>query len=104
MHLETVGLARKYLGVLEAMTTCIFALVDGSCTLEENDRSSTGASATTTTTTTERCIYWAFMQGVAPMLAHRSQLTWFRYLFVAFSRYSVVNTFIAYRAQVKKQQ
>ncbi|XP_076024507.1 N-acetylglucosaminyl-phosphatidylinositol de-N-acetylase isoform X2 [Genypterus blacodes] len=34
-----------------------------------------------------------YRQAMAAMLCHRSQLLWFRYLYIMFSRYMIVNTF-----------
>ncbi|CAM9996538.1 unnamed protein product, partial [Hapterophycus canaliculatus] len=70
--LETTGMLRKYLGVL-----------DMPWSLATSCRPPLGA------------FFSNFRAGIAwaAMAAHRSQFVWYRRLFVVFSRYAYVNTF-----------
>ncbi|XP_069003067.1 N-acetylglucosaminyl-phosphatidylinositol de-N-acetylase [Embiotoca jacksoni] len=70
LSLVTVGLLRKYMSFLELPLSWLLP----SCL---------------------RCIIGSqgYKQAKAAMLCHRTQLLWFRYLYVTFSRYMFVNTF-----------
>ncbi|XP_068600288.1 N-acetylglucosaminyl-phosphatidylinositol de-N-acetylase [Brachionichthys hirsutus] len=70
LSLVTVGLLRKYASFLELPLSCLLP----SCLRCFSD--SRG--------------YW---QAKNAMLCHRTQLVWFRYVYVAFSRYMFTNTF-----------
>ncbi|XP_053187002.1 N-acetylglucosaminyl-phosphatidylinositol de-N-acetylase [Scomber japonicus] len=70
LSLVTVGLLRKYISFLELplswlLPSCLCCIVGSE----------------------------GFRQAKAAMLCHRSQLLWFRYLYISFSRYMYVNTF-----------
>uniref|UniRef100_A0A3Q2CD22 N-acetylglucosaminylphosphatidylinositol deacetylase n=1 Tax=Cyprinodon variegatus TaxID=28743 RepID=A0A3Q2CD22_CYPVA len=70
LSLETVGLLRKYLSFLDLPFSWLlpshFCCVVGSK---------------------------GYKQAKAAMLCHRTQLLWFRYLYITFSRYMFINTF-----------
>lgn len=68
--LETVGLIRKYLSLLELPLSWL--MPSSLCCI-------TGSAG--------------YRQAKAAMLCHRTQLLWFRYLYIRFSRYMFVNTF-----------
>ncbi|KAK7925694.1 hypothetical protein WMY93_008004 [Mugilogobius chulae] len=70
LSLETVGLIRKYLSVLDLPLSWL---------LPSSLYCVTGAEG--------------YKQANAAMLCHRTQLLWFRYLYLMFSRYMFVNTF-----------
>lgn len=70
-YLESVSLWRKYSGLLDIVATLIFQ--------EEGDRKLSILFS-------NPAVAWL------GMLHHQSQLEWYRYLFVAFSRYSYINT------------
>jgi len=38
--------------------------------------------------------YWEYLHALQAMQAHKSQLVWFRWLYVAFSQYMWVNTWV----------
>lgn len=42
--------------------------------------------------------YWEYLKAVQAMQAHKSQLVWFRWLYVAFSKYMWVNAWIEMKA------
>ncbi|KAG5176982.1 putative deacetylase LmbE-like domain-containing protein [Tribonema minus] len=66
--LQSVSLARKYIGVLDVLGTWQSRL--------------------------HRCVSLDPRQIWCAMAAHRSQLVWFRRLFMLFSRYTYVNTYV----------
>ncbi|XP_041864039.1 N-acetylglucosaminyl-phosphatidylinositol de-N-acetylase isoform X2 [Melanotaenia boesemani] len=70
LSLVTVGLLRKYVSVLELPLSWL---------LPSHIFCITGSQG--------------YKQAKAAMLCHRTQLLWFRYLYIAFSRYMFVNTF-----------
>ncbi|XP_028278388.1 N-acetylglucosaminyl-phosphatidylinositol de-N-acetylase [Parambassis ranga] len=70
LSLVTVGLLRKYISFLELpiswlLPSCLCCIIGSQ----------------------------GYKQAKAAMLCHRSQLLWFRYLYITFSRYMFVNTF-----------
>lgn len=67
--LQTTSLWRKYLGVLDLP----FSFLSASHVVVAGPRD--------------------IMCGERAMLAHRSQLEWFRFLYLLFSRYMVINSF-----------
>lgn len=42
--------------------------------------------------------YWEYLKTLQAMQAHKSQLVWFRWLYVAFSKYMWVNVWIEMKA------
>ncbi|XP_033833784.1 N-acetylglucosaminyl-phosphatidylinositol de-N-acetylase [Periophthalmus magnuspinnatus] len=70
LSLETVGVIRKYLSLLELPLSWL--LPSSVCCMIGLE---------------------GYRQAKAAMLCHRTQLLWFRYLYVMFSRYMFVNTF-----------
>ncbi|XP_068186967.1 N-acetylglucosaminyl-phosphatidylinositol de-N-acetylase isoform X2 [Antennarius striatus] len=70
LSLVTVGLLRKYTSFLELPLSCL--LPSCLCCFS-------GAQG--------------YRQATNAMLCHRTQLLWFRYLYIAFSRYMFTNTF-----------
>ncbi|KAF8814674.1 N-acetylglucosaminylphosphatidylinositoldeacety la se [Phlegmacium glaucopus] len=42
--------------------------------------------------------YWEYLRALQAMQAHRSQLVWFRWLYVAFSKYMWVNAWVEMKA------
>ncbi|XP_037543961.1 N-acetylglucosaminyl-phosphatidylinositol de-N-acetylase [Nematolebias whitei] len=70
LSLVTVGLFRKFISFLEIPLSCL--LPSRLC-----------------------CVVGSrgYKQARAAMMRHRSQLLWFRYLYIAFSRYMFINTF-----------
>uniref|UniRef100_A0A3Q1EDK7 N-acetylglucosaminylphosphatidylinositol deacetylase n=1 Tax=Acanthochromis polyacanthus TaxID=80966 RepID=A0A3Q1EDK7_9TELE len=68
LSLVTVGLLRKYISILELPLSWLLP----SCLC---------------------CIIGSQGYRRAAMLCHRTQLLWFRYLYITFSRYMLVNTF-----------
>ena len=42
--------------------------------------------------------YWEYLKALQAMQAHKSQLVWFRWLYVAFSKYMWVNAWIEMKA------
>jgi N-acetylglucosaminylphosphatidylinositol deacetylase len=42
--------------------------------------------------------YWEYLKALQAMQAHKSQLVWFRWLYVAFSKYMWVNVWIEMKA------
>ncbi|XP_072302716.1 N-acetylglucosaminyl-phosphatidylinositol de-N-acetylase [Eucyclogobius newberryi] len=70
LSLETVGLIRKYLSLLELPLSW---LLPSSLCCVTNSK--------------------GYRQAKTAMLCHRTQLLWFRYLYLVFSRYMFVNTF-----------
>uniref|UniRef100_A0A8C6S4G6 N-acetylglucosaminylphosphatidylinositol deacetylase n=1 Tax=Neogobius melanostomus TaxID=47308 RepID=A0A8C6S4G6_9GOBI len=70
LSLETVGLIRKYLSFLELPLSWL--LPSALCCMSG---------------------LRGYRQAKAAMICHRTQLLWFRYLYVMFSRYMFVNTF-----------
>jgi N-acetylglucosaminylphosphatidylinositol deacetylase len=42
--------------------------------------------------------YWEYLKALQAMQAHKSQLVWFRWLYVAFSKYIWVNVWIEMKA------
>lgn len=42
--------------------------------------------------------YWEYLKTLQAMQAHKSQLVWFRWLYVAFSKYLWVNLWIEMKA------
>ena len=69
-ELETTNLFRKYFGIFDVVLSVTLAL--GS-----ND---------------QLFLLTNFFKSLQAMQSHRSQLVWFRFLFVLLSRYSYVNT------------
>ncbi|XP_056253712.1 N-acetylglucosaminyl-phosphatidylinositol de-N-acetylase [Seriola aureovittata] len=70
LSLVTVGLLRKYIAFLELplswlLSSCLCCIIGSQ----------------------------GYRQAKAAMLCHRTQLLWFRYLYITFSRYMFVNTF-----------
>ncbi|CAI5644191.1 N-acetylglucosaminyl-phosphatidylinositol de-N-acetylase [Oreochromis niloticus] len=70
LSLVTVGLLRKYISFLDVplswfLPSCVCCIIGSK----------------------------AYKQAKAAMLCHRTQLLWFRYLYITFSRYMFVNTF-----------
>ncbi|KAM7374736.1 hypothetical protein PAMP_007377 [Pampus punctatissimus] len=70
LSLVTVGLFRKYISFLELplswlLPSCLCCIIGSE----------------------------GYRQAKAAMLCHRTQLLWFRYLYVAFSRYMYINTY-----------
>ncbi|KAM3868649.1 N-acetylglucosaminyl-phosphatidylinositol de-N-acetylase [Diretmus argenteus] len=72
LSLVTVGLLRKYLSVLELPLSWL--LPSRLCCIIGSD---------------------GYRQAMGAMLCHRTQLLWFRYLYIFFSRYMFINTFQA---------
>ncbi|XP_061817951.2 N-acetylglucosaminyl-phosphatidylinositol de-N-acetylase [Nerophis lumbriciformis] len=70
LSLVTVGLLRKYVSFLELPFSWL--LPSSLCCMNGSD---------------------GYSQCKAAMLCHRTQLVWFRYLYVTFSRYMYINTF-----------
>ncbi|XP_034033391.1 N-acetylglucosaminyl-phosphatidylinositol de-N-acetylase [Thalassophryne amazonica] len=70
LSLVTVGVFRKYLSFLELPLSWL--LPSSFCCILHPD---------------------CYKQATAAMLCHRTQLLWFRYLYIIFSRYMLVNTF-----------
>ncbi|XP_061904201.1 N-acetylglucosaminyl-phosphatidylinositol de-N-acetylase [Entelurus aequoreus] len=70
LSLGTVGLLRKYVSFLELPFSWL--LPSSLCCMIGSD---------------------GYSQCKAAMLCHRTQLVWFRYLYVTFSRYMYINTF-----------
>ncbi|KAM4726034.1 N-acetylglucosaminyl-phosphatidylinositol de-N-acetylase [Anableps anableps] len=70
LSLETVGLLRKYISFLDLPFSWLLPLQ-------------------------LRCVVGSkgYKQAKAAMLCHRTQLLWFRYLYITFSRYMFANTF-----------
>ncbi|KAI0676516.1 LmbE-like protein [Trametes maxima] len=91
--LITVPLRKKYLGPISPIFTKLaisaMRLLHASDTLE---------TTTTTTATTEAAIAvsgWdGYVRALSAMMEHRSQLVWFRWLYVSFSRYMWVNEWV----------
>lgn len=82
-ELETVSVFRKYLGVLDLIFTALnYLILRISC----RDRGVT---------------YYYYFAGVSEylgrelraMIAHESQLVWFRWLYISFSRYMFINEY-----------
>uniref|UniRef100_A0A673BDK5 N-acetylglucosaminylphosphatidylinositol deacetylase n=1 Tax=Sphaeramia orbicularis TaxID=375764 RepID=A0A673BDK5_9TELE len=70
LSLDTVGLFRKYVSVLDLPLSW--------------------------TLSSSLCVFsglWGYRRARDAMLCHRSQLLWFRHLYMVFSRYMFVNTF-----------
>jgi len=74
--LETTSLLRKYIGPLDILFSFLFVAVANLC----GSPRSLCVNASSLSTS-----FWC-------MCAHWSQLLWFRYLFIFFSRYAYVNT------------
>nr|XP_046267020.1 N-acetylglucosaminyl-phosphatidylinositol de-N-acetylase [Scatophagus argus] len=70
LSLVTVGLLRKYFSFLELPLSCL--LPSSLCCFVGSQ---------------------GYRQAKNAMFCHRTQLLWFRYLYIAFSRYMFVNTF-----------
>ncbi|KAM4546455.1 N-acetylglucosaminyl-phosphatidylinositol de-N-acetylase isoform 2-T2 [Fundulus diaphanus] len=70
LSLETVGLLRKYISFLDLPFSWL---------LPSHLRCVVGSKG--------------YKQAKAAMLCHRTQLLWFRYLYITFSRYMFINTF-----------
>jgi N-acetylglucosaminylphosphatidylinositol deacetylase len=78
--LESVVLCRKFSGPLDVPLSLSYAYAHH----DDDD-----ADAATQLC----CTLWDPSVPLTAMRQHRSQLVWFRYLFIALSRYSYVNTF-----------
>lgn len=86
-QLESTNIIKKYLGILDLLFV-LFQL------LLMNIFSKLSSSANQSSS---RLIFLHFnlLENFKAMKAHYSQFVWFRYLFVLFSRYSFINTFIS---------
>ncbi|XP_076434570.1 N-acetylglucosaminyl-phosphatidylinositol de-N-acetylase-like isoform X2 [Babylonia areolata] len=71
LYLESISVWRKYLGILDLPFT--FLLSSHTCLLSPAH----------------------VLRGQRAMVAHRSQLEWFRMVYIVLSRYMVVNSFTA---------
>lgn len=80
-YLESTNIFRKYIGVLDIVYTYYDKAFnntgDGSCNVEYVVVSS--------------C--WNILITIKALTRHRSQLVWYRILFILFSRYTYVNSF-----------
>ncbi|KAF5828924.1 putative deacetylase LmbE-like domain-containing protein [Dunaliella salina] len=69
--LETTSLVRKYMGFLDVFASRVYAQRSRMCLLVVNPQPS---------------------KGMLAMMQHRSQLVWYRWLFIVLSRYTYMNT------------
>ena len=101
--LESVGIVRKYIGVLDIAVTSLLSLFSrerSSVTLHHNWSNAVPPLAQVLTKTSSYSKMINVCHSAAPltshslMVAHDSQYVWFRCLFVIFSRYAYINTLI----------
>ena len=83
-ELETTGMVRKYLGVVDVVLSNYFS--SNVATAAKKSPKNAASNASLLVVSAQPWLSYRAMQ------AHHSQFVWFRYLFVAFSRYTFMNS------------
>ncbi|KAI1326654.1 putative deacetylase LmbE-like domain-containing protein [Xylariaceae sp. FL0255] len=88
--LTSVGLLRKYVSFFDAFTTIAASMLFGSIeTKEPGDKGNPGTLISMSRLFGGRESYWLARRAMTD--AHKSQMVWFRWAWILFSRYMVIN-------------
>lgn len=101
LELETVPLAFKYMGVLGIIYEMVDQIVEAAITKVE--KSYEMDVVVDKVFVAHSSISEAYTLGFGAMKKHKSQLVWFRYLYLIFSRYMHVNV-LKQRKQIETEQ